>query len=470
MSLTLIILCVIFLGFYAVLWFFKRQRKSFNYRVLNALFAGLLFGGAIQLILGIDGINHDVIDEFSQFISVFARGYVKLLQMLVIPLVFVAMVSSIMNVDSQDVLSRIAPKVIGFLILTVSISALVGVASIYLFGIDAHTIADSIGSNSAVEARGAALMKAKTSMLDGGLAHLVLSIIPANLFDMLTGSQRTSTLSTVLFSMFLGYSILQVKKHNAEKVQPLINLINASKEVVLSMVRRILRLTPYGVFALMTRFMMTNSLFALAEIGRFVAASYAAIVAMYVIHVMMVGLFRLSPIQFVKKSLPVLVFGFGSRSSMAAIPLNIETQTGRLGVDEETANLSATFGASIGQNGCAGIYPAMLAIMSAQIMGVSIDFSFILYLLAVIAISSFGIAGVGGGATFAAIAVLTIMGLDIHIAAILISVEALIDMGRTALNISDSILSGLLTAKRNGTLDRQIYNSNDLVLSSSEKY
>ncbi len=470
MSFTLIILCIIFLGFYAVLWFFKRQRKSFNYRVLNALFAGLLFGGAIQLILGIDGINHDVIDEFSQFISVFARGYVKLLQMLVIPLVFVAMVSSIMNVESKDVLSRIAPKVIGFLILTVSIAALVGMASIYLFGIDAHTIADSIGANSAVEARGAALMKAQTSMLDGGLAHLVLSIIPANLFDMLTGSQRTSTLSTVLFSMFLGYSILQVKKHKAEKVQPLIKLINASKEVVLSMVRRILRLTPYGVFALMTRFMMTNSLFALAEIGRFLAASYAAIVAMYVIHVMMVGLFRLSPIQFVKKSLPVLVFGFGSRSSMAAIPLNIETQTGRLGIDEETANLSATFGASIGQNGCAGIYPAMLAIMSAQIMGVSIDFSFILYLLAVIAISSFGIAGVGGGATFAAIAVLTIMGLDIHIAAILISVEALIDMGRTALNISDSILSGLLTAKRNGTLDRQIYNSNDLVLSSSEKY
>ena len=285
---------------------------------------------------------------------------------------------------------------------------------------------------------------------------------------MLTGSQRTSTLSTVLFGMFLGYSILQVKRRKPEKVRTLIDFINATKEAVLSMVREILKLTPYGVFALMTSFMMNNNLFALAEMGRFIVASYVAIGAMFVVHFVMVALFGLSPVKFMKKSLPVLIFGFGSRSSMAAIPLNVETQTDQMGVDEETANMAATFGTSIGQNGCAGIYPAMLAIMAAQVMGVTVDFAFIAQLIAVIAIASFGIAGVGGGATFAAVAVLTIMGLDITVVAILVSIEALIDMARTALNISDSLLSGVVTAKVNGTLDIPQYNSDTIINASRE--
>lgn len=153
---------------------------------------------------------------------------------------------------------------------------------------------------------------------------------------------------------------------------------------------------------------------------------------------------------------------------MAAIPLNVETQTQRLGVDEETANMSATFGTSIGQNGCAGIYPAMLAIMAAQVMGVPVDISFILQLIVVIAIASFGIAGVGGGATFAAVAVLTIMGLDITVVAILVSIEALIDMARTALNISGSMLSGVLTSKTNGSLDIEQYAADSATATSDE--
>ncbi|WP_299660872.1 cation:dicarboxylase symporter family transporter [uncultured Psychromonas sp.] len=454
MNISFIILSVLFFGFYVLLARFKKQKQSFNFRVLSALAAGLLFGGVIQAVFGVDNL---ATSGFAELISLFGKGYIKLLQMVVIPLVFVAMISSIMNVDGDGALSKIAPKIIAILIVTVAISAVVGIASIYLFGIDANALVNIVGTNSAIEARGDSLLATQNAMASTGLSGLALSIIPANIFEMLTGSQRTSTLSTVLFGMFLGYSILQVKKRQLEKAAPFVAFINSAKEVVLSMVREILKLTPYGVFALMTSFMMTNDLFALAEMGRFLMASYTAIGVMFVIHFILVSVFGLSPITFMKKIWPVLVFGFGSRSSMAAIPLNVDTQTQRLGVDEETANMSATFGTSIGQNGCAGIYPAMLAIMAAQVMGIPVDISFILQLIVVIAIASFGIAGVGGGATFAAVAVLTIMGLDITIVAILVSIEALIDMARTALNISGSMLSGVLTSKQNGTLNLEQY-------------
>ena len=465
MSFSFIILSILFFSFYALLNRFKGQKKSFNFRVLSALAAGLAFGGAIQLFFGFQSPDTA---GFAELISVFGKGYVRLLQMIVIPLVFVAMTASIMNVDGGGALSKIAPKVIGILLFTVAISAAIGVGAIYLFGIDANVLVSSVGSDSAVAAKDQAVLSTQAAMQSQGLSGLALSIIPTNIFDMLTGSQRTSTLSTVLFGMFLGYSILQVKRRKPEKVQTLIDFINAAKEAVLSMVREILKLTPYGVFALMTSFMMNNNLFALAEMGRFILASYAAIGVMFVVHFVMVGLFGLSPVKFMKKCLPVLIFGFGSRSSMAAIPLNVETQTRQMGVDEETANMAATFGTSIGQNGCAGIYPAMLAIMAAQVMGMPVDFGFIVQLVAVIAIASFGIAGVGGGATFAAVAVLTIMGLDITVVAILVSIEALIDMARTALNISDSMLSGVVTAKVNGTLDHQQYDADTINNASKE--
>ena len=110
------------------------------------------------------------------------------------------------------------------------------------------------------------------------------------------------------------------------------------------------------------------------------------------------------------------------------------------------ANLSATFGSTIGQNGCAGIYPAMLAVMIAPTMGVDpLSLSFITGLVAIIAVSSFGVAGVGGGATFAALIVLPAMGFPVTVAALLISIEPLIDMARTALNVNGAMTAGVLT-------------------------
>ncbi len=111
--------------------------------------------------------------------------------MIVIPLVFVAMIASIMNVEGSNALSKIAPKIIGILIFTVAISAVVGVASIYLFGIDANMLVNSMGGGSDVAARGDALVSTQAAMESTGLSGMALSIIPTNIFDMLTGSART---------------------------------------------------------------------------------------------------------------------------------------------------------------------------------------------------------------------------------------------------------------------------------------
>ena len=122
------------------------------------------------------------------------------------------------------------------------------------------------------------------------------------------------------------------------------------------------------------------------DFRKILLASYAALITMYVIHLIILSVLGINPVRYVKKTLEVLIFAFTSRSSAGALPLNIQTQTQRLGVPEGIANFSATFGLSIGQNGCAGIYPAMLAIMVAPVAHVHIDFQFIITLIAVVII------------------------------------------------------------------------------------
>jgi L-cystine uptake protein TcyP (sodium:dicarboxylate symporter family) len=177
-----------------------------------------------------------------------------------------------------------------------------------------------------------------------------------------------------------------------------------------------------------------------------VLASYLGLTLILASHAVFLGVIGVSPLHHFRKAWPVLTFGFTSRSSAAAIPLNVETQINELGVSPAVANFSATFGATIGQNGCAGLYPAMLAVMIAPSVGIDpTSFHFLISLVIVATLGSVGIAGVGGGATFAAILVLSTLGLPVALAGLLISIEPLIDMGRTAVNVSGAMTAGAVT-------------------------
>ena len=167
------------------------------------------------------------------------------------------------------------------------------------------------------------------------------------------------------------------------------------------LVNLVMRFTPYGILALMTRVAATSNVSDILRLLKFIVASYVAIAIMFAVHLLILLLFGLNPLTFVYKSMDAWSFGFTSRSSSCTLPMTIKVQKERMGVPEGTANLAGTLGTSIGQNGCAGIYPAMLAVMIAPTMGINpLDPIFLVRLIVVTTFASFGIAGVGGGATF----------------------------------------------------------------------
>ena len=196
----------------------------------------------------------------------------------------------------------------------------------------------------------------------------------------------------------------------------------------------------------MARVMATSDFAALVNLGRFIIASYAAILLMFGLHLVLLLWVKVSPREYLSKSWSTLLFAFTSRTSAGTLPMNVETQIEKFKVNEAVANFSASFGLSIGQNGCAGIYPAMLATIVAPTVGINIfSVQFIVSLIAIVTISSLGVAGVGGGATFASLIVLSSMNLPIAIVGLVISVEPVIDMARTALNVSDAMVAGIVT-------------------------
>jgi len=328
--------------------------------------------------------------------------------------------------------------------------------------------AEEIEVGQAENERAQALEERYAEIEDQTTPQRILNFIPSNIFLDMTGDRPTSVIAVVLFSILIGIAVLGVKRKEPEHGELFVKIINSFYAVVMRLVTLVLRLTPFGVLALMANMIANTNFAGIIQLGKFVLASYVALGIMFVIHLVLVGFFGLNPLTYLRKVIPVLGFAFTSRSSAGTIPLNIQAQRESLGVNEGVANMSATFGATMGQNGCAGIYPAMLAIMIAPTVGINpLSPEFLIQLVLIIAISSFGVAGVGGGATFAAIIVLSSMGLPVGLAGLLISIEAFIDMGRTALNVNGSMISGTITSKILKNIDMKKFNEKSNIVEST---
>ncbi|MHA2849918.1 L-cystine transporter [Vibrio harveyi] len=444
--------------FIAILMFlFNQQHKqnTLSRLVLIGLVTGSLFGLGLQLI---HGEGSDVIGQTLEWVGIVGSGYVGLLKMVIMPLVLISMISAVVKLEKGGSLGKISGLTISVLLVTTAIAAMIGILVTTTFGLSAAGLTEGARET----ARIAVLESRVGSVSDLTIPQMLVSFIPTNPFADLTGARSTSIIAVVIFGVLVGIAARKVMAEKEELESPIRTFVEAAQSVVMRLVKMIMALTPYGIAALMAKVVATSSAADIFNLLGFIVASYVAIALMFLVHGLLVSFVGVSPAEYFKKIWPVLTFAFTSRSSAATIPLNVEAQITKLNVPPAIANLSASFGATIGQNGCAGIYPAMLAVMVAPTMGIDpLDINFILSLIAIITISSFGIAGVGGGATFAALIVLPAMGLPVTIAALLISIEPLIDMARTALNVSGAMTAGTITSRLlkstndNGQLEEQ---------------
>lgn len=453
MNIFVIVNIVILIILLLLLMQTHNRQWSLSKKVLLGMLLGILFGLGLQLVYG---SASSIIKSSLQWFDVVGNGYVKLLQMVVMPLVFISILSAVVQLRNATQLGKISLIIISLLLFTTAIAALLGSLLTSLFALTA----DGLIQGNAETARWNIIQSNYIGKVsDLNVPQLLLSFIPKNPFADLAGANPTSIISVVIFATFLGIAALTLLKENAIKGEQILMIIDTLQSWVTKLVRIVMLLTPYGVLALMTKVVAASNMQDIIKLGSFVAVSYLAIIIMFIIHALLLGLFGINPFNYFRKVWPVLTFAFTSRSSAASIPLNIEAQTQRLGVPRSIAGFAASFGATIGQNGCAGLYPAMLATMIAPTVGINpLDITWLITLVGMVTISSFGVAGVGGGATFAALIVLPAMNLPVTLVALLISVEPLIDMGRTALNVSGAMTAGTITSQWLRQTNKKILN------------
>jgi len=264
-------------------------------------------------------------------------------------------------------------------------------------------------------------------------------------------------IALVIFAVFFGLGAKRMSKKYFDVVKPFFDLINALHKIIMSIAMTIIKYMPYAVIALLANTIAQKGIESILEVGIFIAALYAAVAIMFVIQLIALVIFGVNPGIYLKKGISVMILAFTSRSSVGSLPLTIETLTDKMGVNDGTANFVAGFGTTAGMQGCAGVFPALLLVFVANVNGMPIDITFIAMSIIVVTLGSLGIAGIPGTATMAASVALSGVGLasSFPVVSPILAIDPIIDMGRTLLNVTGSMVNAIVVDRTLGQMDME---------------
>lgn len=439
---TLIFIAILLILFY-VMNRMEKKKVKFSTRMLSATGIGLVLGLLIQVVGGFPEAPMDVpfIAEINKWYGLFANGFMDLLKMLVVPLIFVSIIRVIINMKEGENLGKITARTLGTLVGTTAIAALIGVvvANLFQLGVGTELV------------EGDAAIREVSSLVD-----TIRGLLPSNPVAAMADG---NVVAVVIFAAFLGIATKRQTKKYYDIVKPVIDLVEAFYKVILSVAMTIIKWMPYAVIALLANTIAGRGMVALGQVIDFIIALYVAVALMFVVHLVLIALNGLNPFRYVKNVLDALVLAFTSRSSLGTLPVSIEKLTDNVGLDNGTATFVGSLGSNAGMNGCAGLYPALVTVMVANMTGTPMDMSFFAMLILVISLASFGIAGLPGSATMAISVVLSGMGLGAYFPLIagVIAIDPILDMGRTMLNVNGTLTTAVLVGKSFNQIDKDVY-------------
>ena len=427
-----------------------KKKFKFSTRVIISTVLGFAVGIVFQSTLGMVGAEQvpDVIKNVTNAASLVGRGFTSLLKMVVIPLVGLSVYNSIINSKNNENLKKLTGKSVVYYTVTVAISAIIGISVAMLF-------------NLGVGMKLPEGMEAWTGKGEyKGLVDVVVSFIPSNIFKAMS---ETSVIGVVIFAAFLGFATNRMSLKNPEKIQPLKDVTSALFAVMTSVTTTIIKIIPYGVAALMFDLTASYGLEVFKNLVTYLIVMFISLALVVVMQSINLAIHGINPFTYYKKATAPLILALTTTSSMGTLPVTIETLEKEVGVSSPTANFTATLGTTIGMNGCAGVFPAVIAIMIANMNGIAITPVFLISLITVIALGSFGMAGVPGTAYIAATVVLGGMGLPFDPVAIVFPIDSIIDMGRTAVNVNGAMVISTVVDKEMGSFNESVLKSERVI-------
>jgi len=432
----------------------KKDILSFSGRLMLSTFLGLGLGLAILFTAGMpdEPLSINWINEVRTWYGLIADGFMALLRMLVVPLVLVSIIRVIIKMEGGKSIGKLVSRGVGLLIVTTLIGAIIGITFSQLFGLGA----------------GAELVYGEEQVREvTSVVATILNFIPDNPFAVLSNG---AVIPTIVFASFTGIAIRKQQQKDVKLVQPFIDFIEAAYTVIMNIAQMVINWLPYAVIALLANTIASRGLRAFTEAAMFVGIYILSVIVMFAVQLVIITLNGLNPIQHLKNVGKALILAFTSRSSLGTLPVSINALTKNGGLNQGTATFVTSLGANGGMNG-AGIYSGMISIMLANMVGYQVDLTFMLMLLLVIALSSFGIAGVPGGILLMISIPLTALGLGEHfaLAATVFAVDPIIDMFRTFTNVNGALTTSMVVGKSLNEIDLETYHEAIVEIPSGAK-
>lgn len=419
-----------------------KKSTSLTTWILISLVAGIIAGLVCSVFVPENSTFDTVVIE--GVLYVLGQWFIRLMQMIVVPLVFCSIVCGAASMSDPKMLGKVGLGTIAMYLLTTALAVVIALGLAYVtqpgVGLDMASIVK---------------VEPSATSTDQTIAGMLINIIPTNI---IAAMNNGTMLQIIFFALILGFILGRLGR----KVATVNRFFTQFNAVMMYMIGLILKVAPLGIFCLIARTFANLGLDGILPMVKFIATTYLGLfIQLLVVYMVILFLFtRLNPFHFLRKMLPVMLFAFSTSSSNATIPLNLETLEKKCGVDPKVASFTIPLGATINMDGTA-IMQGVAVVFIAQAFGIELTTAALMTVVLTAVSASIGTAGVPGVGTIMLAMVFESVGLPAEGVAMIMGVDRLLDMGRTAINITGDAMVTMCMAKLSGLLDISVFKDHD---------
>ena len=415
----------------------EKKKLSLTSKIFIGLIAGVICGVIFNLFVPASYVRDTIIIDGICY--VIGNGFIKLMKMLVVPLVFCSLVCGASAIGDTKTLGKVGGKTIAFYLATTAIAVTVAISV-------AALIKPGIGLNmNLIEAENVTVAE-KTSAVD-----TLLDIIPDNPFSSLANGNM---LQVIVFALIVGI-LLAIMGERAELVA---NFFSQFNDLMMEMTNLVMSFAPIGVFFMLTRTFANLGFDAFIPLLKYMGSVVLGLgVQCFVVYMILLFVFtRLNPFKFIKKFFPVMAFAFSTSTSNATIPLNIETLEEKIGVSRKVSSFTIPLGATINMDGTS-IMQGVAVVFAAQAYGINLGISGYLTVIATATLASIGTAGIPSVGLVTLTMVFSAVGLPVEAITLIMGIDRILDMLRTAVNVTGDAVCTTVVAYQNKDVDKEVF-------------
>lgn len=417
----------------------KKEKKKLGLtsRIFIGLIAGLVLGVILNFLVPPSYVRDTIFVD--GIFYVIGNGFIRLMKMLVVPLVFCSLVCGASSIGDTKALGRVGGKTILFYLTTTALAVTVAITV-------ATLIRPGIGLNMSSIEKGEAVAAESTSAVD-----TILNIIPENPIGALANG---TMLQIILFALIVGILLAKM----GERAELIANFMDQCNDLMMEMTNLVMQFAPLGVFCMITRTFSKLGFDGFVPLIKYMLSVIVGLgLQCFVVYMVMLVLFtRLNPVRFIKRFFPVMAFAFSTSTSNATIPINIDTLEEKIGVSRKISSFTIPLGATINMDGTS-IMQGVAVVFAAQAYGMNLGLSGYLTVIATATLASIGTAGIPSVGLVTLSMVFTAVGLPVEAISLIMGVDRILDMLRTAVNITGDAVCTTVVAHQNGDLDKNIF-------------